>query len=304
MTGAPGRLDVGVVSAGRAGAVIGGALLASGHRGVGVTARSEASRDRAELLMAGVPLATPAQVAEAAQLLVLAVPDDVLPGLVAELAEDGAIHAGQVVLHICGRHGTDVLEPAAVRGALTLAVHPAMTFTGTSTDLARLAGCPMAITAAPALLPLAEAVVLDLGGEAVPVTAADRSLYHAALAHGANHLATVVSQSARMLAEAGVAEPGRYLRPLLEAALANTLASGESALTGPVVRGDADTVAAHVAALGELVAPAQMDLLQTYVALARTTAARAVRTGRLGDEVAAKVLDALQIARDRPEGPA
>jgi predicted short-subunit dehydrogenase-like oxidoreductase (DUF2520 family) len=304
MSAAPGRLDVGVVSAGRAGAVIGGALLASGHRGVGVTARSEASRDRAELLMAGVPIAEPAEVAARSQLLVLAVPDDVLPGLVADLAGSGAIHPGQVLLHICGRHGTDVLEPAASRGALTLAVHPAMTFTGTSTDLARLAGCPMAITAAPALHPLAEAVVLDLGGEAVPVAAADRALYHAALAHGANHLATVVSQAARMLTEAGVAEPGAFLRPLLEAALANTLASGESALTGPVVRGDADTVAAHVAALGELDAPAQMDLRRTYVDLARTTAARSVRTGRLGPEDAARVLDALDLPRDRTEGPA
>jgi predicted short-subunit dehydrogenase-like oxidoreductase (DUF2520 family) len=107
-----------------------------------------------------------------------------------------------------------------------------------------------------------------------------------------------------MLTEAGVAEPGAFLRPLLEAALANTLASGESALTGPVVRGDADTVAAHVAALGELDAPAQMDLRRTYVDLARTTAARSVRTGRLGPEDAARVLDALDLPRDRTEGPA
>ncbi|MGO1560380.1 MAG: hypothetical protein ACTHW7_00960, partial [Actinomycetaceae bacterium] len=67
---------------------------------------------------------------------------------------------------------------------------------------------------------------------------------------------------------------------------------------------DADTVAAHVAALGELDAPAQMDLRRTYVDLARTTAARSVRTGRLGAEAAARVLDALDLPRDRPEGPA
>ncbi|MGC5627500.1 Rossmann-like and DUF2520 domain-containing protein [Georgenia sp. Z1344] len=289
----PGRLDVGIVSAGRAGSVLGAAMAIAGHRLVGVTARSEASRERAAVLLPDVPVLPAADVAAEAQLLLLAVPDDVLPGLVAELADSGAIRPGQVVVHVCGRHGTDVLEPAAARGALTLAVHPAMTFTGTSLDLRRLPGCPTAVTAAPALLPLAQAVAIDLGGEPVVVAAADRALYHAALSHGANHLVTLVGQAARMLEEAGVSEPGDYLRPLLEAALGNALAAGESALTGPVARGDAATVRAHTAALGELDQPSQADLLATYAHLARTTAARAVRTGRLAPDAAAAVLDAL-----------
>ncbi|MGC5615206.1 Rossmann-like and DUF2520 domain-containing protein [Georgenia sp. Z1491] len=289
----PGRLDVGVVSAGRAGSVLGAALGAAGHRVVGVAARSEASRERASVLLKDVPVRPAAAVAADAQLLLLAVPDDVLPGLVGELADSGAVGAGQVVVHVCGRHGTDVLEPASARGALALAVHPAMTFTGTSLDLGRLPGCPMAITAAPALLPLAQAVAVDLGGEPVVVAAADRALYHAGLAHGANHLVTLVTQSARMLEQAGVPDPGQYLRPLLEAALSNALSGGESALTGPVARGDAETVRAHTTALGELDQPSQTDLLATYGHLARTTAARAVRTGRLDPDAAAAVLDAL-----------
>lgn len=289
----PGRLDVGIISAGRAGSVLGAALVVAGHRPVGVAARSEASLERASVLLPDVPVRDAHDVAADAQLLLLAVPDDALPGVVEDLAVTGAIRPGQVVVHVCGRHGTDVLEPAATRGALTIAVHSAMTFTGTSLDLGRLPGCPMAITAAPALLPLAQAVAVDLGGEPVVVAAADRALYHAGLSHGANHLVTLVTQSARMLEEAGVEDPGTYLRPLLEAALSNALSSGESALTGPVARGDAETVRAHAGALGELDQPSQTDLLATYTHLARTTVARSVRTGRLDPDAAAAVLDAL-----------
>ena len=148
-----------------------------------------------------------------------------------------------------GRYGTAVLDPALRAGALPLALHPAMTFTGTPVDVQRLAGCSFGVTAPEELRLAAEALVIEMGGEPEWIAEEARPLYHAALALGANHLVTLVAQSMELLRAAGVEAPDRMLGPLLGAALDNALRSGDAALTGPVARGDAGTVAAHVAEL-------------------------------------------------------
>jgi predicted short-subunit dehydrogenase-like oxidoreductase (DUF2520 family) len=285
----PGRLRVGVVGTGRVGSILGAALAAAGHRVVAASGVSATARSRAEALLPGVPLVTPPEVFAAADLVVVAVPDDALADLVAGLAITGAVRVGQLVVHPSGRHGVRVLDPARRAGALPLALHPVMTFTGTSLDLGRLVGCCFGVTAPDALRPVAEALVLEMGCEPVWVDESARPLYHAALAHGSNHLVTLVAQAMDLLAEAGVADPGRMLAPLLGAALDNALRSGDAATTGPVVRGDAGTVAGHVRAVG-LASP---EILATYRALARATADRALVSRRLSPTAAETLLDAL-----------
>lgn len=257
MTARHGRLDVGVVGTGRVGAVLGSALRAVGHRVVAVSASSDESRERADALLHGVPVREVPDVVGAADLVLLTVPDDALGPLVDGLATLGAFRPGQLVVHTAGAHGCDILGPATDAGAIALAIHPAMTFTGTSLDVARLTGCPFAVTAAAPMLPVAQALVVELGGEPVVLEESARVVYHAALTHGANHLVTLVAQARRVLRELGVEEPGAMLAPLLQASLDGALRSGESLLTGPVVRGDAGTVAAHVAALDALAADAR-----------------------------------------------
>src|SRR5690606_27596909 len=127
----PGRLGVGVIGAGRVGAVLGSALRAAGHSVVGVSAVSDASRQRAAALLPGVPVLEVTEVIARADLVLLAVPDDVLPDLVAGLAELSAWRSGQLVVHTSGRFGAGVLDPVRPAGAIPLALHPAMTFTGT-----------------------------------------------------------------------------------------------------------------------------------------------------------------------------
>ena len=281
----PGRLAVGVVGAGRVGAVLGAALARAGHRVVAASGVSDRSVERAELLLPGVPLLPPPDVCAAADLVLLTVPDDDLPQLAAGLAETGAIRPGQLVTHTSGRYGVGVLHRAAEVGALPMAIHPVMTFTGTSVDLDRLGGCIFGVTVPPALAPIADALVLEMGGEPVHVLEERRGLYHAALAHAANHLVTLVTSSADLLRASGVDQPSRVLEPLLSAALDNAIREGDAALTGPVARGDAGTVAAHVAAIGE-VSP---QTRAAYLALARLTAERALDAGLL-DAVRAEPL--------------
>jgi predicted short-subunit dehydrogenase-like oxidoreductase (DUF2520 family) len=232
-------------------------------------------------------LADPREVLAPADLVLLTVPDDALPELVPALS--GAIRPGQLVCHTSGRYGVAVLDPVTRAGGLPLALHPVMTFTGTSVDLTRLAGCAFGVTAPDALRPIAEALVVELGGEPQWVPEYARALYHAALASGANHLVTLVAQSADLLRLAGVEEPSRMLGPLLGAALDNALRSGDRALTGPVARGDARTVAAHVRELSR-VSP---DAVAAYKAMARLTADRALAAGMLDPAKAEALLDVL-----------
>jgi predicted short-subunit dehydrogenase-like oxidoreductase (DUF2520 family) len=290
-------LTVGVVGAGRVGAVLAAALREVGngtprYEVVAVAGESAASRTRIETLLPGVHVDKPTAVARACDLLLLTVPDDMLSNVVTMLAASGAIHEGQYVVHTSGRHGLQVLDPAVERGAHVLAMHPAMTFTGTDVDLARLAGCRFGVTAAPDTEALAESIVADLGGSLVRVPEERRTLYHAGLAHGANHLVTLVTQAMDLLRAAGADEPAAILSPLMSAALDNALSYGDAALTGPVARGDVETVRAHLAEMAEH-AP---ETIASYVALARATANRAVLDGRLLPIRAAKLVGILNDA--------
>jgi predicted short-subunit dehydrogenase-like oxidoreductase (DUF2520 family) len=270
-------LRVGVVGAGRVGAVLAAKLAAAGHEIVAAAGESDASRSRIAALLPGVANEKPTVVARSCDLLLLTVPDDMLGNVVSMLAASGALHEGQYVVHTSGRHGLAVLDPAVLAGARAIALHPAMTFTGTSLDLGRLDGCAFGLTAAAAERPLAEALVADLGGRASWVPEEMRTLYHAGLAHGANHLVTLVTEAMELLAAAGADDPAATLRPLLTAALDNALDQGDAALTGPIVRGDVNTVRAH---LEDIHANAP-QALASYVALARATLARVVTDGRL-----------------------
>lgn len=283
------RLAVGVVGTGRVGAVLGAALALAGHTVVAASGLSRASEQRAARLLPDVPLLPVPEVVAAADMVLLAVPDDALADLVAGLATTSGWRAGQIACHTSGGHGLAVLEPATRRGVLPLALHPVMTFTGRPEDLDRLDGTSFGATAPEPLRPVAEALVLEMGGEPVWVPEEARPLYHAALVTGANHLVTLVNESVDLLRGAGVDNPTRVLAPLLEAALDNALRLGDAALTGPVSRGDAGTVAGHLATLTAH-AP---DAVPAYVAMARRTADRALASGRLDPQRAEALLDVL-----------
>lgn len=285
-SGDPQRLTVGIIGAGRVGTTLGAALARAGHTVAAVTASStQPDRLRAALPQAPVrPL--PEVVRDARDLLLIAVPDDSLVPLVTGL---GQAPPGQVVAHTSGAHGTAVLRPLTAGGARAVALHPAMTFTGSPEDLDRLPGIRYGVTADDSLRPFVTRLVADLGGSPEWVAEPARPLYHAALAHGANHLVTLVNEAADRLRQAGVRQPAEVLGPLLRAALGNALRTGDRAVTGPVARGDAGTLAGHLQVLAEH-AP---ESLGAYRALARRTTERLLAAGRLSPAAAASLLAAL-----------
>lgn len=260
---------IGIIGAGRAGSALGAALAAAGYPLVGITARSPASVERAGRMLPGVPVRSIDELA-AADVLLLAVPDDAI----AEVAGRLDASPGQYVVHLSGAYGTEVLAGA---GGLPVALHPPMTFTGTAADLGRIGGMTFTATAPDEARPFVERLAKDLGAGVQWVAEEARAMYHAGVVHGANHLVTLLAQSFEVLRRAGVTDPSATMRPLLAATLDNTLRAGHDALTGPIARGDADTVRAHLAALRAL--PGETPA--TYVALARATVALAAADGRL-----------------------
>ena len=282
----PPRLDVGVVGTGRAGSVLGAALKRAGHNIQACTAVSDISKLRAESLLPGVPITSIEAAVRDRDLILLTVPDDVLGQVVNGLAATNAVSPGTFVMHASGRYGIEILSALTEQGCLPLALHPVMTFTGTSIDLNRLSECPFGITTVQTLRPVAETLVVEIGGEPIWVPEENRGLYHAALTFGANNLMTLVTQTTELLEAAGITNPESLVAPLLGASLDNALRNGDAAITGPVARGDANTVREHLRVLADF----DPAVTQAYRAMARLTAIRALASGTLQSQLAEELL--------------
>lgn len=208
----------------------------------------------------------------------IAVSDDALADVVADMA--ALVPAGHTpfVFHVSGRSGAAVLAPLRASGASTAAIHPAMTFTGDpESEVRRMAGARFAITgSAPDATAWAHETVSLLGGVAVEIAEERRALYHAALCHASNHLVTLIAGASDALSDAGIDDPAALLAPLVRAALENSLAQGFAGLSGPLLRGDHRTIGGHLDALGAF----SPDLLPAYRAMARATLDELERRGR------------------------
>ncbi|MDT0116905.1 DUF2520 domain-containing protein [Microbacterium sp. PRF11] len=234
MSGRDGRLGVGIIGAGRVGPVVGAALAGAGHALTGITSGSD--DDRVEAILPGLPQLTADEVVRRSELVVIAVPHDQLPGLVAGLADLGVWQPGQLVLHTDAAYGARVLDPAALRGAIPLAIHPAIVFTGASSiDLRQLAQAYAAVTAPAPVLPIAQALAVELGCEPVVVAEDDRATYAEAIATATEFSRSIVRQSSELLARVGVENPGGYLSALVRSSVDQALVEGSG--RGPL---DAD----------------------------------------------------------------
>lgn len=274
-----GSAEVAVVGAGRVGCSIGLALRAAGSRIVAASVRSASSAARVRAILPEVPLTSPEDAALGADVVVIAVPDDVLADVVPQVAR--CLRAGATVVHTSGIHGAGVLAPCGERVAAT---HPAQAIPAAG---ASLQGVWFGVTCSDAMRPWADAFVSSIGGIPFRVAEDDRPRYHAALAMASNFAVTLAGDAGDLLGD------HRMLEPLLMQTIANVVAFGpDQALTGPVVRGDAGTIRKHLNAL-----PA--ELLESYVANARRTLERAVKAGRLDATHGKAVADALDEAMVR-----
>jgi len=214
-----GRLGVGIVGAGRVGPVLGAALAGAGHAIVGVATTSEQGRERVDALLPGAPILALPELIERSELVLLAVPEGELASLASGLAAASVWRPGQLVVHTAAGLGVGVLAPALAAGAIPLALHPALTFTGTSLDLARLAESYFAVTAPTPVQPIGQALVVEMGGEPVIVDEEDRPAYAEAIATARDFSRSIVEQATGILSSIGVENPGGYLSSLLRSSV-------------------------------------------------------------------------------------
>jgi predicted short-subunit dehydrogenase-like oxidoreductase (DUF2520 family) len=270
MDSTPSYRQVGIIGSGRVAAAMAMALQTHIAVPLLVWGRDPARRDALVATIPGSSAAPDlAAVARTCDLILIAVSDDAIAAVVTDLAACLPDGARPFILHLSGRSGAALLSPLQQRGALTAAVHPAMTFTGNpAQEVARMMGATFVITAddAPAIA-AARALVALLGGVAEQVAEGHRALYHAALCHAANHLVTLIAGSREALTAAGIGDPAALLGPLVRAALDNSLDRGMAALSGPLLRGDMDTIGRHLDAL----CADQPHLLPAYRAMAGAT---------------------------------
>lgn len=278
----PARLKVGIISAGRVGTALGVALQRADHVVVACSAISHASRRRAQRRLPDTPVLPPLDVAASAELLLLAVTDSELAGLVSGLAATSAVRPQTIVAHTSGANGIGILAPLAQQGCIPLAIHPAMTFTGSDEDISRLPDTCFGITAADDVgYAIGQSLVLEMGGEPFCVREDARILYHAALAHASNHIVTVLADALEALRAAlsggGTARPTNRRRPAGRDRGAHRRAAGQSGAGEHAAAGTGRAhrtgrpVADHLAALADVDAA----LAQAYRINALRTAQRA-----------------------------
>lgn len=216
-----------------------------------------------------------AALVKACDVTVIAVSDDAIAAVVETLAQAGPLDHAPLIFHVSGSSGTAILSALHGNGALMAAIHPAMTFTGDPhLEVARMAGACFAVTGSdPIATARGHALIQMLGGVSVDVAEAQRTLYHAALCHAANHLVTLIAGASGALRAAGADNPGDFLAPLVRAALENVLQRGIGALSGPVLRGDTGTIDAHLTAIEagypQMLAPYRAMMLATVEELER-----------------------------------
>ena len=243
--------------------------LMSEH-GTPIVAVASRTRVRAEAAAAfigpNVRAVTWTDIPKLADRVLVAVSDDAITPIAHALADAG-MRTG-VALHTCGAKGPDALEPLRVHGVACGMMHPLQTVVSAEQGVKRLAGITFGVAGDEAAVVWASAIVARLGSRALRVPADRLSSYHAGAVMASNAIVAAVDAATVLLAQAGI-EPAaarRALEPLCREALDNVLANGaRSALTGPVARGDATTVARHLDALAD--APPTVSAL--YQAVAR-----------------------------------
>ena len=283
------RPVVGIVGAGAVGLALGIALDRAGWPVGAVASRDPDRRERFRTHVGSARgFAEAAALVDDVELVILAVPDDVVTPLAATLR----LYAGQAIVHTSGLLGAEVLFPALAAGSQAGAFHPLVAFADLDRALEALHGATIAIEGdedlAAHLADMAEAI----GGTPVRLAPGSKAAYHAAAVLSAGGVTALLDTIREVAAAVGLDEEGalRIYLPLVEQTIANARTMGIApALTGPATRGDAGTIDAHLAALA-VDAP---DALPVYRALLARSVSIAEQRGALSPEASGRLHTAL-----------
>jgi predicted short-subunit dehydrogenase-like oxidoreductase (DUF2520 family) len=225
-----GRLNIGLIGNDVIGIAIATALQEAGHLVVAVPAGNPESNDKLELLFPSAKPLSSHDTLTSSDLVLLAVPASEIETTVSDFSESSSWRAGQLVVHFAAEYGHEILQEAAKMGSIPLAIHPAMHFTGTSLDLRRMKESYFAVSAPQIALPIAQALVIEMGAEPIVIEASQRASYAEAIEVASNFSAMIVNQAVGLLDQAGVPNPALVIAPVIESAVDQALSKGHRSI--------------------------------------------------------------------------
>jgi predicted short-subunit dehydrogenase-like oxidoreductase (DUF2520 family) len=225
-----GRLNIGLVGSDVIGIAIATALQEAGHLVVAVPQAKPDSKDKLEALFPSAKASSSEETLATSDLVLLALSSEEIANTVLKLANSDSWRAGQLVVHFAPEYGHEILQEATSKGAIALAIHPAMHFTGTSLDLRRMKESYFAVSAPQVALPIAQALVIEMGAEPIVIEASQRANYAEAIEVASNFSAMIVNQAVGLLEQAGVANPALVIAPVIESAVDQALSKGHRSI--------------------------------------------------------------------------
>jgi len=248
--------EIVIIGAGRLGTSLGRALARKRHAIRALTClRKKSAEESRAIIGQGRAMTDNAAAARLGTVIFLCLPDEDMAGVAARLAGSRVDWAGKTVFHTSGLLPSDVLDPLRQRGALVASLHPAQAFPHKKTPPSHFRGISFGMEGDRGALTLARGLARQLGGRAVVIPREAKPLYHAALSLASNFFVILADAAAGLLSQAGISrdQAERVLLPLLQGTLLNVKKLDTvRSLTGPLVRGDAATVGAHLEALKRL----------------------------------------------------
>ncbi|MCR3922296.1 MAG: DUF2520 domain-containing protein [Firmicutes bacterium] len=282
-------MRIAFIGAGNVGTALAVLLHRAGHEIVGVASRTIASASSAATQV-NAPFATdPLAFAKAADVVFITTPDRAIAAVCEQTAAGNGFSPQTVVIHTSGAHSSTILATAEACGAYPLSFHPLQTFANPDAGRENLSGSFITIEGHEQALPIGRTLVADLQCKLLEIPTEGKALYHAAACIACNYITTVIDAALVTMEAAGVQRedglPALY--PLLKGTLNNIMSVGTTnALTGPIARGDTDTVETHLTQM-EKKLPAMIPF---YSMLACATVELATTKGTLGPEERAILL--------------
>lgn len=272
-----------IVGCGKVGKALGKFLQEAGYQAAGVASKSLSSaKAAADLLQIDCCSQVPWEITPSADVVLITTPDGAIAETCRQIAANKGFKAGGVVLHCSGALPSTILSPAGSCGAFTGSMHPLQSFAADEFARSPFHGIIIAVEGEPQALRIAGKMATDLGATSLTIATEAKTLYHAAAVAASNYLVTLLSLAFKLMAEAGISGQDAYnaLQPLIHGTLTNVQTVGiPQALTGPIARGDMETVKKHLMEITSRT-PEVLDLFKT---LSLHTIDIAVAKGTLAD---------------------
>ena len=242
-----------LVGAGRVGTSLGKALSEIGYtlKSLSCATQREAEETR-RIIGKGKPSTDNIDTAQNAELLFITVPDERIEPVVQELASSPLSWQNKTVFHCSGFLPSAVLQPLKTKRASTASLHPIQSIPSKETAPSVFQNIYFSLEGEKRAILLGQKIVHDLGSRSIQIKPEDKPCFHAALSISSNFLVVLIDSVLNLLKSAGLSETKaiQILRPLLNGTLRNISNNNvRTALTGPLIRGDRQTVYAHLEAL-------------------------------------------------------